>query len=295
MQFDLAAVGIRLKRWQPGATERGRCPRCDRRGHDDALAVKVDDDGGGATWICHRCGWTGGLRDGRPAPAAPSPMVRQHRPAADATHTVLCDWGRRLWSTCRPITADDPAGRYLHARGCTLPHPEGDLRWHPALKHPCGHTGAAAVGLVTDAVNNAPISLHRTWLMGDGSGGKAAIEKPRLLLQNHRKAGGVVRLWPDCEVTMGLGLAEGVETALTLARVFVPVWATVDAGNLGSFPVLDGIESITIAVDNDPAGLKAADALTLRWWQAGREVRRVVAPAAGQDLNDWTAVVDHAQ
>lgn len=293
MQPDLAAVGIRLKRWRPGATERGRCPRCDRRGHDDALAVRVDDDGGGATWLCHRCGWAGGLRGERAA--TPAPMARQHRAVDAVEHRTLRDWGRRLWSTCRPITADDPAGRYLDARGCALPHPDGDLRWYPALKHPCGHVGPVLVGLVTDAVNNEPISLHRTWIADDGSGRKAAIDKPRLMLQGHRKAGGVVRLWPDCEVTMGIGLAEGIETALTLERVFMPTWATVDAGNLGALPVLDGVESITIAVDHDPAGLKATDALTLRWWAAGREVRQVLAPAAGQDLNDWAAAVDHAQ
>lgn len=288
----LQTQGIILKRWQPGTSARARCPQCDRRGHDDALSVRVDDDGGGATWFCHRCGWAGGARDGTVTITAP---VRHARPAADIQHVTLSDWGRRLWAGCRVITATDPAGGYLHARGCRLPHADGDLRWHPALKHPCGHVGPALVALVTDAVNNVPISLHRTWIMGDGSGSKAQVDKPRLLLGGHRKAGGVIRLWPDCAVTMGLGLAEGIETALSLARAFTPAWATIDAGNLAAFPVLDGIESITIAVDHDPAGLRAADALTMRWCGAGKEVRRVMAPAAGDDLNDLAAAVDRAR
>lgn len=287
--FD--GTGIRLKRWRPGAAERARCPQCDRRGHDDALSVKIDDDGRGATWICHRCGWAGGVRDGTATTTTP---VRPARPAPDVHHATLSDWGRRLWASCRVITDGDPGGRYLDARGCRLPHPDGDLRWCPSLRHPCGHVGPALVALVTDVVTADPISLHRTWIADDGSGQKAPIDRPRVLLKGHRKAGGVIRLRPDREVTMGLGLAEGIETALTLARAFTPVWATIDAGNLGAFPVLDGVESITVAVDHDPAGQKAFEALASRWANAGREVRRILAPAAGDDLNDWAAGIDHA-
>ena len=211
-------------------------------------------------------------------------------------HSTLSDWGRRLWTSCKPIGADDPAGSYLRARGCALPHPDGDLRWHPALKHPSGYVGPALVGLITD-VRDAllpPLNLHRTWINNDGSGRKAFDHVPkderpqaRLVLKHHRKAGGCIRLWPDDVVTYGLGLAEGVETALTLGRVFRPVWSTIDAGNLAAFPYLYPIESITICVDHDSAGLRAFDALAERWTDAGREVRKVLALTAGDDLNDW--------
>jgi putative DNA primase/helicase len=87
-------------------------------------------------------------------------------------------------------------------------------------------------------------------------------------------------------VTLGLGIAEGIETALSLAHAYAPGWATLDAGNLAAFPVLSGIECLTIAVDNDPAGIRAADECAERWHAAGREVRLVMAPQAGADLND---------
>jgi putative DNA primase/helicase len=185
----------------------------------------------------------------RQEPAQPPDEPQQYQ--------TLSDWGQQLWASCRPIGADDPAGSYLRARGCALPHRDGDLRWHPALKHPSGHVGPALVGLITD-VRDAllpPLNLHRTWLAGDGSGRKATLDRPRSLLKAHHKAGGCIRLWPDDVVTYGLGLAEGVETALTLARVFRPVWSTIDAGNLAAFPYLYPIESITVCVDHDPAGL----------------------------------------
>ena len=107
-------------------------------------------------------------------------------------------------------------------------------------------------------------------------------------LGNHRKAGGVVRLWPDEAVTMGLGIAEGIETGLSLAHAFAPVWAAIDAGNLASLPVLGGVESLLIAADNDEsgAGQRAADALAQRWAGAGREAAIVLPPVSGMDLND---------
>ena len=50
----------------------------------------------------------------------------------------------------------------------------------------------------------------------------AGVSPPRMLLGKHRKAGGVIRLWPDDSVTSGLAVAEEIETALTVATVFKP-------------------------------------------------------------------------
>lgn len=298
--MNLAATPIAIPHPPPGRTMRARCPQpaCrDKRG--ESLAVTADDDGRGRTWICHRCGWSGGERDDRASERAP----RLVRPAAarQQTRDVLSAWGRELWAACRPIGRSDPAGRYLAARGYALPHPDGDLRWHPSLRHPAGHVGPALVGLVTDVRDASRwFTLHRTWITGDGSGRKASVDQPRLLLRAHPKAGGVIRLWPDCEVTLRLGLAEGVENALVLARGFTPVWAAIDAGNLGGLPYLYPIESITVAVDFDAAGLAAFDRLA-KTWLAGAaahgirgEARRIRSPQPGEDLADWARRIDDA-
>jgi hypothetical protein len=175
----------------------------------------------------------------------------------------------------------------VEARGCALPHPEGDLRWLPSLRHPFeGRSLPALVARVTDAVTGEPMTLHQTFLAPDGNG-KAPIEKPRLLLKGHEKAGGVVRLWPDEEVTLGLCVAEGIETALTAARAFTPAWATLDAGNLKVLPVLPGLEGLTIVADHDKSGLEAAEECARRWLAAGVEVREWAAPREGIDLNDY--------
>jgi hypothetical protein len=130
------------------------------------------------------------------------------------------------------------------------------------------------------------MTLHRTWLMADGSG-KARLDKPRLLMKGHSKKGGVVRLWPDEEVTYGLAVAEGIETTLTAAQLFAPAWSCIDAGNLGTLPVLEGIQSLTIIVDYDEQGVLAANECGRRWAEDGVEVTLWTPPAEGQDLNDY--------
>jgi putative DNA primase/helicase len=278
--MSLADLGIRLCHPDRVGEHRAPCPQCDRGPRDDALAVRVKGDGG-VTWLCHRCGWSGAQFNGI------VPTVHQGLGERQAPHRygTLAPWARAFWAACRPIWPDTIAGRYLAARGCALPPwpDDSDLKWHPEIKHPSGHVGPAMVGLVTDILTAEPISLHRTWITAHG---KADLEKPRLLLKRHR-ADGVIRLWPDAEVTIGLGLAEGIETALVAARGFTPMWATLSAGNLKKFPVLPGIECLTVFVDNDAAGLIAWDEVSDRWAEADREARRIVAPKSGDDLADW--------
>jgi hypothetical protein len=141
---------------------------------------------------------------------------------------------------------------------------------------------------ITDAVTGEPISLHFTRLATDGRS-KAGTDRDKMLLAGHRKAGGVIRLWPDDAVTNGLGVAEGIETALAAAHALTPVWACVDAGNLAAFPVLPGIDALTVYADHDDAGLRAANNCAQRWADAGREAFIVTANEQGRDCADLVA------
>ena len=66
------------------------------------------------------------------------------------------------------------------------------------------HAAPALVAPVTDVETGEPISLPRTWLHPEGCG-KAELgeHNPRRLLWKHRSEG-VVRLWADQEITLGL-------------------------------------------------------------------------------------------
>jgi putative DNA primase/helicase len=129
--------------------------------------------------------------------------------------------------------------------------------------------------------------LHRTWITPTG---KAKVEPNRLLLGGHTSKNGVIRLYPDDYVTTGLGVAEGIETALSLAHEYQPVWAAISAGNMGALTVLNGIESLTIAVDADDAGRSATESLSRRWYEAGIKVSHV--RVGHGDLNDHLEVLN---
>jgi len=272
----LATAGIKLRRRAPGSY-RAACPRCDKGPEDDALGVTIDRDDA-AVWHCFRCSWAGAWR---PRDAMPDKRAKA-TPKPQPARTERQRWSlyaNGIWSRAEPLEGS-PAAIYLRSRGCAAPA-DADLRFHPNVY---GHP--AMVARVTDAVTGAPMSLHFTLLRADGSG-KADVERPKLLLKDHAKAGGAIRLCADAEVTIGLGITEGVETALSvIAAGWSPVWAAIDAGNVASFPVLPGIESLTIFGDHDDAGLKAARQCVQRWRAAGREARIVAPPAAGADWND---------
>jgi hypothetical protein len=186
-----------------------------------------------------------------------------------------------IWARSQPLRGT-LGQTYLEHRRCLLPPADGDLRYLPAS----GKYPPTLCALVTDAITAAPLTLHFTRLARDGRG-KAGTDQDKLLLAGHAKAGGVIRLWPNLDVRYGLGIAEGIETALCAAHAYTPVWAMVDAGNMAKFPLLDGIETLVIFADNDPAGLAAARACGTRWGRAGREALLVV-PNQG-DMADVVA------
>ena len=59
-----------------------------------------------------------------------------------------------------------------------------------------------------------------------------------------------------------------------------------DAGNVGAFPALPGLEGLTVLVDQDPAGRRALAEVRARYGAAGVDVIAVASAAEGEDLND---------
>jgi hypothetical protein len=84
---------------------------------------------------------------------------------------------------------------------------------------------------------------------------------------------GVVRLSPDSEVTMGIGITEGVEDAIAvLLSGWAPVWAATSSGAIARFPVLSDIDALTIFADADGPGIREAEKCAARWHNAQRDV-----------------------
>jgi len=175
--------------------------------------------------------------------------------------------------------------RYLSSRRLILPQSCADIRFHPAC--PRGRDRLPAmVAAMRDIFTNEICGLHRTYLRSDGSG-KAEVTPAKMMLG--RSKGAAIKISDDADVTIGLHIAEGIETSLALLGFEIaPVWALGSAGAIRSFPVLPGIEALTIAVDNDASGVGAAAAEQCgeRWQEAGREVRFIKSAVSGEDLAD---------
>jgi hypothetical protein len=143
------------------------------------------------------------------------------------------------------------------------------------------------VCLVRDIATDAPKAIHRTALSLDGQKVKVG-DHERLSLGPI--GGGAIKLTPDADVTTCLGIGEGLESTLSLRLTpefgRSPVWCLISAGGVGNLPALPGIECLWVAVDHDPAGLKAAASCSERWREAGREVFLVKPCTERSDLND---------
>lgn len=208
-----------------------------------------------------------------------APPAPKTAPPAEDGRTS--DFAFRVW---REATAASGTlvGAYLASRGLQLPE-DAPIRFHPACPRGEGEKLPAMVALMTDALTGEPRGIHRTFLAVDGRG-KAAGQAKMMA----GKAG-VIRLVPDEDVTQGLGLAEGIETALSVMQVYgwKPVWAATSAGAIANFPVLPGIECLTVFSDNDESGvgLKAATKCYERWVGAGVEFAGIPCPRVG-DWND---------
>jgi len=239
-------------------------------------------------------------------------FARRRPDATRADHTLSAQLATHTLSTDRDNDADDaartrrvlaiwsetadprgtPVWPYLSARGIALGELPSRiytvLRWHPHC--PWG-TGGVRHGCMvapwTDATSGEPRAVHRTAITDAGEKVGRKTLGPN--------AGCVIRLWPDEEVGRGLVIGEGIETTLAAATriqhrgtLLTPAWATGDAGHLEKFPVLPGIEALTVLVDHDEngRGQRATAECARRWTAAGREVTQLIPRIPGEDFAD---------
>jgi putative DNA primase/helicase len=312
--------GVKLK-YKLTATERASaCPRC---GGDDRFRVNIRKQ----TWLCRGCGkggagalslveyvegldfhsadddrraddfrravaWLTGGDTRAPIPATPkAPDLDVEKRAAAIARSVACIIGELV-----PLRGS-PGERYLaevrnidvDAIADVLARLDA-IGWHPAVyfnepEHQLHQRKLGAIiGVMTDPVTAKPTgAISRTYLAPD----LTKIGKAKTL----GAPAGIIRLSLDEDVLGGLHIAEGLETSLDLlSQDFVPMWATGSTSIMAKFPVLGGIEYLTIFADRDQnrAGENAAMEAALRWREAGREARvRRIKNGLG-DFNDAT-------
>jgi putative DNA primase/helicase len=197
---------------------------------------------------------------------------------------------RELWAAGEPISFSEPVGRYLASRGISSAGGKKSVRYIRELRHkPSGTVQHGMIAAFYD-VDGKPATIHRTFLTGDGR--KANVDPVRMFMPGKVPAGGAIRLYEPAEM---MGIAEGIETALSAALLFgIPTWATTSATLLQQWQPPQITKHITIFADNDLnyVGQCAAYTLAKRLiFEAGRDkIERTVAvmasPRAGTDWND---------
>lgn len=295
IEEEIASRGIQLRR--VGAEMVGPCPVCggiDRfsiNRHKQVWHCRGCAKGGDVIDLVQHidgCGYLDALRilnieERRQLQPAVAPAAS--RPDDDLQRKCQAR-AMDAWNAATPI-AGTLADTYLASRRLSFSDPDGDvLRFSPVCVFGHGTTHPCMVALFRNILTNEPQAIHRTALSADGK----KIDRKAL----GPIAGAAIKLSDDADVTMGLHIAEGIETTLAaMALGFSPAWALGAAGGIAKFQVLGRIEALTILVDHDKpdergrqAGHAAARECADRWIAAGREVRSVVPRRIGADMAD---------
>jgi hypothetical protein len=211
-------------------------------------------------------------------------MAARKEERSDAERLAVAD---AIWRAAVPI-ADTDGAAYLISRGISLneaPDHAG-LRFHPECPYGSHRVLPCVIARYSDIVTGAERGIHRRAIVA-GTTPKAKSLGP--------VGGAVVRLWPDEDVTRAVVIGEGIETVLAAATriehrgaLLRPAWACGSAGTLEAFPVLAGIEALTILADHDASGRgqEAAECCAERWAEAGKEVTVLTPRDLGTDFND---------
>lgn len=216
------------------------CPLCG--GKDRA---RFDDKDGTGSYFCNQCGAGDGIslvmkingwqfKEAAQKIEAVIGSVEPSKPKPKADSEKQRQAMRDVWGAARPI--GQAVRRYFLNRGID----PGDIS---ALRESANHEMLA---LVRDPQGNG-CQVHRTLLTPDGH--KADVEQVRLFMPGQIPKGAAVRLSPSAE---RLGIAEGIETALSAAILFdVNCWAALNASLLKHWEPPEEAKSIVVFGDHD--------------------------------------------
>ena len=187
---------------------------------------------------------------------------------------------RDLWAEARAI-AGTPADTYLLKRA--LAPVTAALRYHPRV--PLGKAPQLAFRpalLAAVRERGTLVAVQRTFLDPDRARRARDLANPRRMLG--RPGMGSVVLAPATET---LGLAEGVETALSaMALLDIPVWAVLGSERLARVIIPTGVNRLLLLPDNDRAGRLGVIAAAQAHAADGRIIETLWPPAGFNDWND---------
>ena len=253
--MKLLAAAFRLR--ASGTERAGPCPVC---GGHDRFAINVKKQ----TWNCRGCGKGGGdaislamhmdgsnfpgavksitasaeLPAARPAQAPTKPEQSSPDNAESRVQDALDIFDAA--ADLRGTLGEDYLRRDRELE--TADNFSSFLRWD-AWKR-------ALIGLFRDICTDEPRAITRIFLDADGHKITRKFLGP--------VGGCAIKIDPDEDVTMGVCIGEGLETCLAARQLGLrPVWALGSVGGISKFPVLAGIDALTILEEFDDSGANA--------------------------------------
>ena len=203
--------------------------------------------------------------------ASPRPAMAKVEFRLDALNSARTNSALHLWDQgVNP--AGTPVETYLRSRRLELDASIADevLRWHPGIR--------AMLALFRNIRTNEPQALSRTFL------DREARKVERKFIGPTK--GAAIKLHADEDVLGGLHIGEGIETCMAARMLGLrPAWALGSARAIAAFPVLSGVDCLSLLREHDDANSRASDECAERWLEAGREVFDI-KPRTGNDLSD---------
>jgi len=199
--------------------------------------------------------------------------------AAD-TALAMSARAREIWCSARRVEGSC-AEAYLALRG--IHRRSAALRYHPQT--PLGRGRAvcfrpALIAAISEG--DAVIAIQRLFLDRDRAALAADLARPKLMLGSPRS--GAVVLEPP---GLHLGLAEGVETAMSAAILLgIPVWAVLGNERLSRIVIPVSVRRLILLPDNDRAGRVAERQAREVYASAGHAIDTVWPWARCNDWND---------
>lgn len=271
---------------------KGKCPLCGRRGK-----FRIDDKDGRGTYICVCSAGTGFqlLERSRKksfrelSDEVDQLLGRVHSRGTYQTEAIVATGTRdRVLNQFNNLSeiSGTSAQAYLLSRGISR-LPEQYVRF--CDKPPAGNDMdirhcQSLWALATDGKNRV-CYLHRTFFTGSAVIRRMTVFQSTSYLEYADSV--AIKLFP---VAATLGIAEGIETALSCKQIYgVNTWSVMNAGFMGKFVAPRGIEHLIIFadMDNSAAGHAAAFTCARRNLSAGNDVMTVCVrwPDEG-DFND---------
>lgn len=261
---------------------KGKCPLCDSIGK-----FRIDDRDGAGTWIC-KCGSGDGMKlvtetQGKPFneicreidELIGNTFTRLTVPVTSSASSLRTKVQNKF-GKLQPLRGTTGAV-YLNARGI-FSLPLEAIRFNDKQRY-AGNVYQSLYALATDDKGEL-CYLHQTLLDGAKKAdiGKSAKRQKSLQEDNYldHARSVAIRMFP---VASTLGIAEGIETALSAHQIYnVNTWATMTANFMKKFRVPAGVKHLIIFADRDEnsaTGLAAAYECAHANLQAKNDLQRV--------------------